>query len=154
MIRSHPLTGVGLNNFRPLVAQYEDPGEKVIKLAHNTHLEIAAELGVPALIVFLGIFVAAFRALGRVRRRTHDAASTHLSNIALGMQAGLVAYLVSAFFVSAWWQKLVWLLIFLTMCLHGVSSVLRYRSNGTRQSRNGSWNAGASPDPADALECN
>ncbi len=130
MIRAHPLTGVGIANFKPLVAQYEDPGEQVISIAHNTYLEIAAEVGVPALIVFLGILFTAFRALEQARRRAQAARVTHLSNVALGLQAGLVSYLVSAFFVSSWWEKMLWLLVFLTICLHRLAREVAVSTQG------------------------
>lgn len=129
MIRTHPLVGVGLGNFRPTMVQYTDPGVEMVSLAHNTYVEIAAELGIPALIVFLGIFVGAFRALERVRRRAQAAGSTSLFNIALGLEAGLVAYLSSACFLSAWWYKLVWLLVFLTVCTYHLSSKLVVAKN-------------------------
>jgi hypothetical protein len=122
MIQSHPLTGIGINNFKPYVTAYENPGENVASLAHNTYVEIAAELGLPALIVFLGLFASSFIALERIRRRANATRLTHLANIAVGIQAGLCSYLVSAVFVSAWWQKLVWLLLFLTICVNRLGS--------------------------------
>jgi len=39
-------------------------------LAHNTYIEIAAELGIPSLVLFLGILIASFvEAEGRAGRR-------------------------------------------------------------------------------------
>jgi O-antigen ligase len=119
MIQAHPLTGIGINNFKPMVTQYEDQnGELVVSLAHNTYVEITAELGIPAVLIFIGILVSAFVAMERVRRRALTVGYTHLSNIALGLQAGIVSYAVSAAFMSAWWQKLVWLMIFLSISVY------------------------------------
>jgi hypothetical protein len=58
----------------------------------------------------------AFWSLERLRRRAATTRS-HLPNVVLALQAGLVSYSVSAFFLSAWWTKMFWLLVFLTMCL-------------------------------------
>jgi O-antigen ligase len=121
MIQAHPLTGVGLGNFKPLMQRYKDPESNVTTIAHNTYLETAAELGVPALVVHLGIMGAAFITLARVRRRVFAAGQTHLHNVALGLQAGLISYFVAAFFVSTWWQSTVWVPIFLAICLHTLS---------------------------------
>ncbi len=121
MVRAHPLAGVGLENFKAVVVQYEDPNAIVISLCHNTYIEIAAELGPLALVPFLGILVAAFLSLMRVRRRFAASRLAHEAMVCLGMEAGILAFAVSAFFVSAWWEKLVWLNIFLTMCVVALS---------------------------------
>ena len=137
MIQQHPLLGIGINNFKSVVAQYEvlDPDQReVVSVAHNTYIEIAAELGVPTLIVYLAVFIAIIRTLELARRRANAARLTHLTNIALGLQAGLIAYLVSSFFMSAWWEKLLWLAVFISMCLFGLTAGLhpRVRRHGTR----------------------
>ena len=115
MVKAHPWVGIGLGNFKPLMTRYADPEDKIDTIAHNTYIEVAAELGLPALIVFLAIFVAAYEALGQVRRRAPGPNLLHQA--AFGMQAGLVGYAVSMFFLSAEYQKLLWLVIFLSMCL-------------------------------------
>jgi O-antigen ligase len=118
MIQAHPLTGIGLGNFKPLMERYRDPNSSIVSVAHNTYLETAAELGIPGLIVHLGLLCATLLTLGRIRRQTKTPGSRHFCNLALGLQAGLVSYLVSSFFVSTWWQEMVWLPVFLTISLH------------------------------------
>lgn len=117
MIRAHPVTGVGLANFKPLVTQYEDGDSTVISIAHNTYLETAAELGIPALLIHLGLIAASFITLGRVRRRARARQMQHLGDIALALQAGLLCYAVSAVFLSTWWQQFVWVFLFLPLPL-------------------------------------
>ena len=120
MIRQHPLLGVGLSNFKPLVAAYEPEDEKVISLAHNTYIEVAAELGIPGLLAFLGVLVASYRSLEKSRRRALTLQAKQLSSVILGLQAGLISFLVSAFFITVWWEKLVWLVLFASMAIHVV----------------------------------
>jgi O-antigen ligase len=127
MVKAHPLFGIGLHNFKPQVLRYEQPGENVVSLAHNTYIELAAELGVPAVLVFVGIFIAALFSLERVRTRAEFLQSPHLGNIAVGLQAGIVSYLISAVFVSAWWQKMLWMLIACT-CLLSRFSASQFRA--------------------------
>jgi O-antigen ligase len=117
MIKTHPMLGVGLGNFRPMMPAYRAKGVEIVTLAHNTYVEIAADLGLPGLILFLGTWVASFRMLGRLRRGNQTGPMGSLSPIALGLQAGLVAYVVDAFFLSTWWYKMCWLLLFLALCL-------------------------------------
>jgi O-antigen ligase len=121
MIAAHPVAGVGVHNFRPLVVQYELPGENVTSLAHNTYIDIGAELGIPGFLVFVGMLAATFWSLGKTYRAANASRLSHLSNIALGLQAGLVSYIVSCFFVTTWWDKMLWLLLCLTISLNRIT---------------------------------
>lgn len=117
MVREHPLTGVGLGNFKPTVEQYAKAGGTPKKIAHNAYLEIAAEMGLPSLLVFLVVLFGSFLTLKRVHQHALRSGNPLLQQVAGGMQAGLVAYAVAVFFVSAQYQKLFWLMVFLSMCL-------------------------------------
>ena len=83
MIKDHPLTGIGLDNFKPLVTRYEGRGGELEKIAHNTYIEIAAEMGIPSLLVFLAILFSVFRTLERVHK--HAAHSPFLLTAATGL---------------------------------------------------------------------
>jgi len=117
MIASHPFFGVGLANFKRLVLDYEDGPIAVQNIAHNTYIEVAAELGIPALIIFLALFLSSYLCLEKIRRQALQARIRLLEVAALGIEGGLVGYSVSAFFVNATHEKGLWLLIFLSMCL-------------------------------------
>lgn len=145
MVREHPLAGTGLGNFKPLVGRYLEPGQQFENVAHNTYIEIAAEMGLPALLVFLGILVASFWTLERVRVRTQRYGPMSLHQAALGLQGGLVAFAVAIFFISAQYQKLFWLMVFLSMCTPLVAVVYSTkRSPVSRQE--GEWIVGGSRD--------
>ena len=122
MIKAHPWTGVGLGNFKPLVRQYEEAGDmRVETLAHNTYIEIAAEMGIPGLLLFLGILLASMRTLSDVYKRAPDSA-TLLRAAALGLQTGLVGAMVGIFFLSSETQRLLWLILFLVPCVHALAA--------------------------------
>lgn len=124
MVETHPLMGVGLGNFENVILQYEDPAWltamknylPIVNLAHNTYIELAAEAGLPGLLSFVLLLLMTFRRLEEDRRRAERARSAHSAAVALGLQAGLLSFAVSAAFLTAWWEKMVWLLIFLPMC--------------------------------------
>ena len=56
MIADHPLLGVGLDNFADRYSEYKLPTGREVKRAHNDYLQVAAELGVPGLIVFCALW--------------------------------------------------------------------------------------------------
>jgi len=64
----------------------------------------------------LGILVFSYRRLGALAKQAEDSAP-ELQRAAIGFQAGLAGYFVGAFFLSAWWQDVFWLLAFLSMRL-------------------------------------
>ncbi len=118
MLAAHPLAGVGLGNFKLQVANYENGsggGATVSSIAHNTYLEIAVELGLPGLAAWLLLWIASWRSLERSRRRAPPESLVRAS--AEGLQAGLLGYAVSMFFLSAEYQKLLWLALFLALAL-------------------------------------
>ena len=65
MIGTHPLQGVGLGGFRAVSWQYW-PGLRKDKPAHNMYIEVAGELGLPALFMLLAIFVLVRRRSRRI----------------------------------------------------------------------------------------
>jgi hypothetical protein len=78
LIAAHPAVGVGLGNFSDMSGVGDN--------AHNNFLQIAAELGLPALALFLVASASALRTTW---------ASAHESWPAWGLSLGLVAYLVT-----------------------------------------------------------
>jgi O-antigen ligase len=114
MVAAHPLAGVGLYRFRQLVLLYEDPSQiQVRTLAHNTYIEVAAEQGLPGLLLFvtaLGMIAAGLR---RAIHASRGAGHLLLSKGARGLQAALVSTVVCAFFVSAGWNRFFWFVFFL-----------------------------------------
>ncbi len=121
MVQAHPLTGIGAGNFKPLSRNFghlvEDPG-----VAHNTYIEVAAELGIPGLMLFGAILFSAFQTLARVRRAARDSGPALIYHVSEAIQVGLTGGLVAIFFLSAEYQKLLWLMVFLTMCLPAIAA--------------------------------
>lgn len=122
MIQAHPLAGIGVGNFKSAVGRYAAPGETLNGVAHNTYVEITAEMGLPGLLLFLGILYWSYRTLDRVGGLSLDAGPALLHQAALGIQAGLLGFAVAAFFVSAEYQKFFWLMVFLSMCMVPLAS--------------------------------
>lgn len=120
MVKTHPIMGVGLGNFKAEVASYATPGLDLDFIAHNTYVEMAAELGVPGLLMFLAIIFLTFLSLGRSRRRALRNNSDLIYRVASGLQAGLVGFCISILFLSAAFLKLFWFAVFISACLPGL----------------------------------
>src|SRR5438552_4674290 len=99
MVREHPLTGVGLGKFKQMVDRYGDRNLDLHGIAHNTYLEITAELGVFGLLAFLAVLGFSWAALEKVRARAALSKDKFMFYNAVGIQAGLLGYTVAAFFL-------------------------------------------------------
>jgi O-antigen ligase len=120
MIGDSPLVGVGPLNFKSLSTLYTglDQGN----IAHNSFLEIAAEFGLPALAVFVLLLAAVFRTLGRATRGSGSREAVELAAWAEGLRSGLVGFLVAGCFISAQYEKVLWLTLFLAVVLGALAA--------------------------------
>ena len=117
MIADHPILGVGAGNFKPMTRKYADVKNPYVSMAHNTYLEMLAELGIVGFAFFIATLVAAYRSLERTHQATRGKGPAMINQAARGLQAGLVGCCVSIFFLSGQYQKLFWLIIFLSAAL-------------------------------------
>ncbi|HEX7785874.1 MAG TPA: O-antigen ligase family protein [Methylomirabilota bacterium] len=118
MMRSHPLVGVGVGNYKEALDTVAPPGVSIrFSVAHNTYIQIGSELGVIGLLVFLGIIVTTLRSTERIRRAARRARAPLVGQAAEAIQVGLVGFAVGITFVSAEYHKFFWLVVFLTCCL-------------------------------------
>jgi O-antigen ligase len=115
----HPIGGVGLGNYQivepsyalqtvnlPLVHQIVN--ERLV--VHNTYLQIAAELGFVGLCLFLTILVVPLRVAGRALGRL-ESALHELEFHVRGLLAGTIGLLTAYAFISAEFEKPLWLLL-------------------------------------------
>ena len=95
LILRHPIVGLGMGNFH-----IYSINEKV---AHNSYVETAAELGLIGLLAYLIIILAPLRGLAKIEMETlkhgsrNDPDAKYLS---IGLQSVLIAYMVCSFFAS------------------------------------------------------
>jgi O-antigen ligase len=107
-----PLTGVGPGRYpheaQPLVQN--SPIAIKEPETHNTYLEILAENGAPALLLFAAYLIATWLILQRVQRRAERDADRDERRLATALQGALLIAIVSATFLSAEITAPFWLL--------------------------------------------
>src|SRR5262249_61552363 len=96
MVRAHPLVGVGPNMVKERYAEYRDEGavKEVNPHLHNVPVQIAAERGLPALAVWLGLIGVIVVDLWRLFRSGEHRVlvTTALAAVASMLTAGPFAY--------------------------------------------------------------
>jgi len=117
-MEDHPLFGVGMRNFQVAEgtisprARLRERGIGVWwGAAHNTYVQVGAELGFPGLLLYLGAIGTAFLSLRRGTRRGE------VSRLGQSLMAALVGFAVGSFFLSLAYADMLYVLIALAMGL-------------------------------------
>lgn len=109
MIKAHPVAGVGLDNFGKWTKYYGVDPNAILHVAHNTYLNIAAEMGIPGLLAFLLTLALALYRANQTRRLANRAGDAFIRDFMRGLLAGLAGYATAAFFVSVQQSRFFWL---------------------------------------------
>lgn len=127
-----PLLGVGMGSFPVAEGTISDVSKQFAaegrglkwSVAHNTFIEVGAELGIPALLFFIALIVASFQALRSVRvtARQNPQGARALIPMSDTLAGSLIGYIVCGFFVSAEHFALLYLLLGMTMALHRLAT--------------------------------
>ena len=134
MADAHPMTGVGVGNFVTESPRYlVQPGsvtrsDLVIsqrKVAHNTYLQLAAEGGAPALLLFVAILALAGACGVRAARRFARAGEHDMAFLAQAFVIGLAGISVGAVFLSLEVNKQLWLVAAACVGLYRISAAPR-----------------------------
>jgi len=92
---AHPVVGIGMGNFHIF---------SIRELrAHNSYVEIAAELGVAGLVAYVLLIVVPLHSLRRIERETFNTnlpTTNYIYCMALALQASLASYLITSTFGS------------------------------------------------------
>jgi probable O-glycosylation ligase (exosortase A-associated) len=107
MATDNPMLGVGMYNFRERYLDYQpepNPSElagKDIFVAHNSYLQIWAETGTPALLLYLSLIAMSLATVWRVRKRARKHfRSSWIIDYATMFEASLAAFIVGSTFLN------------------------------------------------------
>jgi O-antigen ligase len=107
----HPLLGIGMGNFH-IVSIRE-------QVSHNAYTQVSAELGLPALVLYVLLMVAALKRLRQIERETLSGQRrSQFYYLAIGLQASLIGYMVSSFFASVAFLYYLYYPVGYAVCLH------------------------------------
>jgi O-antigen ligase len=102
MFREHPVTGVGLQDLKPLVARYRSPEahEPPHGHMHNVYLQVLVTMGVVGFAAFVYLVTALWRTAARRLRRDAREGDADPFGMALriGIVAALAGFLVAGLF--------------------------------------------------------
>jgi O-antigen ligase len=141
MLTGHPLEGVGLGNFSVVEPSYATHTMNLEFVrydvhdhlaAHSSYLEVAAELGVVGILLFASVLFLPLRLAGRALRaleRRLDPLEFHVR----GLIAGALGMFTSYVFLSAEWEKQLWLVLAL---LAAASALPRDEDEADQRKRN------------------
>jgi O-antigen ligase len=107
----HPLLGIGMGN-------YQNEMSYKGLVTHNSYTQVAAELGATALVCYTLFIVTPLRKLGQIARETFATRrDSQYYYLTVGLQASLLGYMVSSFFLSVAYLWYVYYLVGFAVCL-------------------------------------
>jgi O-antigen ligase len=140
MIEAHPVNGIGTGQFpvssvhyllRPGLIQNGAFILSTPKVAHNTYLNITAELGITGGILFVGIIIFCVACSVLAIRCVTRAGDEGMEILMRGFVVALGGYLVTLLFLSESTEKLFWILMSLGPALLAVAKKIE-RDAGRR----------------------
>ena len=110
----HPLLGIGMGNYQPNMS-YRG------LVTHNSYTQVASEMGATALVLYTMFMVKPLRKLSVILRETFAVKEqSHFYYLALGLQASLLVYMVSSFFLSVAYTWNVYYLVGYAVCFRRI----------------------------------
>lgn len=101
---ANPVFGVGMGNFH-IVSIRE-------LVSHNAYTQVAAEMGLAAMFIYIMLLVVPIRRLRLIEDATYETRrGSRIYYLSVALQASLVAYMLSSFFGSVAYQFYVYYLI-------------------------------------------
>lgn len=136
-IKEHPGLGLGYGGFK---AQSNDrmldtPGVDFSNFrlrpegseAHNAYIGTAADLGIPGLVLFIGLIASTMRAARRTARAAALAGDQFIARVANALTVSLIGWSIAALFLSSETSRPFWILVGLSLAL---PRLIRTRADG------------------------
>jgi len=130
MVKAHPVFGVGPYNFQSeyshyLVEKYLDSSNYRARAPHNAFVALAAESGIPSMLLFIGFIGTSISEMWRLRRALRYFPDlSALARYCLIIQITLMVYIVPNFFINRQNQDLMYHLIGVSV---GLAALVRDR---------------------------
>lgn len=110
----HPLLGIGMGNYQPNMS-YNG------LVTHNSYTQVGSEMGMLALLLYTMFIVRPLRKLAAIARQTvATRTDSQFYYLALGLQASLLVFMVSSFFLSVAYGWNVFYLVGYAVCFRRI----------------------------------
>jgi O-antigen ligase len=129
-IEERPLLGLGYGGFPAALNELilRTPGVDLRHYelrpdgqeAHNLFVSTTADLGLPGLVILLGLLVSTGRALRRTARQAGTAGRVVVARTANALVLSLVGFTIASFFLSTETSRALWILVGLAVALPGL----------------------------------
>lgn len=132
IMQQHPFFGVGFANWTRYFAAHwasEVHFFKGIELPHNIFVQAGAELGVTGLLIYVAMIVYTFVINARTRAIAKQRGFEFERWVSLGLDGGMIGYLVSAQFISVLYYPYFWVGMAMTVALNRAVSDQQPRTN-------------------------
>ena len=109
----HPVFGVGMDNYILF--------SNMNKATHNAYTQVAAEVGLAGLLIYVWLLVSPFNRLRRLEQATRtNRRKPPVHYLAVGLQASLIGYAVVSFFASVAFLWYAYYLVAYSICLYRI----------------------------------
>jgi O-antigen ligase len=126
-IKERPLTGLGYGAYPPASNDliFRTPGASVRDYdlhpdgqeAHSAYIGTAAELGIPGLVLFLGLLVSTVLALRRAAARARAAGELFLMRVANALTISVGGWAIASVFLSSETSRPLWIVVGIALAL-------------------------------------
>jgi O-antigen ligase len=125
LIITHPLLGVGINNYA-LYSNFEHA-------THNAYTQVGSELGVAAMTIYILLLFTALRRIRMTQKLFEETKDHHRRWFAIGLEASLIGYMISSFFLSVAYLWYVYYLVGFAVCFDRITEAKRNAPAATRR---------------------
>ena len=125
ILNNHPVLGVGYGNWLKYYRENYPPfeGAEPWGIPHNTFMDAAAELGYVGFAIFALMIVYIFVNNYRTRKIALQSGNTFIYYMGHAMDASMVGFLISGFFISALYYPFIWISMAFTVSLNNVAAM-------------------------------
>jgi O-antigen ligase len=115
----NPLFGLGVGNFHVASGS----SSNVWLVTHDTFTQIACEAGIPAFLLFVGLYVVVLRRMRSVARaKPRTAEESDLRLMARATEASVLSFAFSCFFASMGYDYYIFYLVAIAVGIHTIAS--------------------------------
>ena len=126
----NPFFGVGMDNY--ILFSDREQG------THNSYTQVSAEIGFPGMVVYVLFLIATLKRVAKMPDpKSIDKKKRRLPYLAIGVQAGLIGYMVSSFFAAVAFLWYVYYLAAYAICISRLHQSALTQTNAVNVSNNG-----------------